>query len=447
MTMKDTNRKLGAILALLVSIGGASCTSSERSAGPNVVLVTIDTLRADRMSVYGYERATTPFLEQLASRATLFENAHSTSSWTAPSMASLFTSLPPRSHGIVTGFVDKRKVLNQERLSDDFDTLAEVLKRRGYQTFGISTNGHLTEATGFAQGFDVLEELDWQSAAEVNEKALLLGDRLQAASPFFLWVHYLDPHWPYEERQPWVDEYRAASPPPTPASDVSEQKADAIETFVDMGLRYDSEIRYVDECLEQLFEALGLGAEELVIVTSDHGEAFFEHGKMGHGHSLFNEEIRIPLLIRLPDQTGARRVQSPVSLLDLYPTILEAVGIDLPSETAGASLLPQLRGRDVEARAAFTELDRGDRKQRSLTLDGWKLYRSEAPTKFERLFDLERDAAEKEDRSASEPGRLREMRRRLTQWEQRWPRFAAPEIDAPLDDEDRERLRALGYLE
>lgn len=444
--MNRKTRALGPLLAILVACAGAGCRRAAQPAPANVVLITIDTLRASRCSLYGHERKTTPFLDELATRSTVFDNAHATSSWTAPSMASLFTSLPPRSHGVIHGFVEKGKVIDQEVLSGDFVTLAEALAGHGYKAFGVSTNGHLTAKTGFGQGFDVLTEIAWEPASAVEEKTLLLRDRLRAAESYFLWVHYLDPHWPYEERQPWFDSYQATLRQDVDGAEIPPGKGKNIQAFFEMLNRYDSEIAYVDDSIRRLFSELALEQNSLVIVTADHGEAFFDHGQFSHGQSLYEEEIRVPLLVRLPGQVVARRVDSVVSLVDLYPTILDIVGIDSPTNIEGLSLLPAVRGDGKVERAVVAELDRDKPKHRSLIRQGWKLYRKSAPDAFVRLFDLQEDPHERNDRAAAEADRLDAMQRRWAEWEKDWPRFDAPRRIAPLDAGARERLRALGYL-
>jgi arylsulfatase A-like enzyme len=422
------------------------CAGDPPSPPPDVVLITIDTLRADHCSLYGYERPTTPFLDELAERATVFENASASSSWTAPSMASLFTSLPPRSHGVRTGFYRKGKVVNQDYLQDDFETLAEVLAGHGYRAFGVSTNAALTTRTGFAQGFDALTELWWEPAAVVNEHVLRLRAELEAADRYFLWVHYFDPHAEYVAQEPWFSEYEGSPPPATATGPEEATRREALEKLKVSIEKYDSEINYVDASIRKLVEALDLESSALLVITSDHGEAFLEHWTLSHGQSLFQEEIRIPLLLRLPDQRESRRIDAPVSLVDIYPTILDALSLEIPSGLAGTSLLPVIRDGRGPARAIVAELDRGTRSDHSLTWQQWKLYQRERPNPFVRLFDLRTDPGEREDLSATETERLRELTERWARWKATWPYVVAPRKVAPFGPEEQERLRALGYL-
>jgi arylsulfatase A-like enzyme len=411
---------------------------------PNIVLITIDTLRADHCSFYGYERATTPFLDELASRSTVFENTYGTSSWTAPSMASLFTALPPRAHGVIGGVFWNGKVAGQDYLSDDFNTLAEVLARHGYDTFGVSTNAHLTSATGFAQGFAALTELWFKDASVATAEALNFADRLDASSRYFLWVHYFDPH-EYHQREPWYGDYRRQRQEGSVRRDTTGPKdvAGFLEDLVD---RYDSCINYTDQSVRMLFSRLNLESDALVIVTSDHGEAFFEHGNYAHGKTLFEEEIRVPLIVRVPGQTQGRRVRSRATLLDIYPTILDAATSRAPGKMAGVSLLPAARGEPTADRMIVTELDRGKVADRTLTWGRWKLYQTEKPDRSVRLFDLRDDPAERQDVSADEPDRVEDLQRRWNAWTGTWPRFTAPTKAAPFGEDQLKQLRALGYV-
>src|SRR5262245_39928490 len=239
--MPTRHRYAAVSLLLGTLLQAGACRTDEPSARPrptNVVLITIDTLRPDRRPLYGYRRKTTPFLDELADRAAVFDRAYSTSSWTAPAMASLFTSLPPRAHGVVKGFVANEQVLGQDLLSDRFDTLAEILSRNGWQTFGVSTNAHLTTATGFGQGFTELRSLWWDGAARANDEALALAERLRTAERWFLWVHYFDPHFPYDHHQPWFDAYVSEPDPPLPQP----VPPDLLKGLREMDAGYDSEI-------------------------------------------------------------------------------------------------------------------------------------------------------------------------------------------------------------
>ena len=181
----------------------------------NIVLITIDCLRADHLSCYGYERKTSPNIDNIAAQGIIFKNATSPSSWTVPSMVSLFTSLYPSNHGIVRGlgWGGKREVQKQDAISDKLTTLPEILKEKGYTTFGVASNIHLGERLGFARGFDYFKCLSYLPAPPVNQTIYAWEEEIKNAEKFFLWVHYIDPHDPYYPRKPWIDDYTKALPP------------------------------------------------------------------------------------------------------------------------------------------------------------------------------------------------------------------------------------------
>jgi arylsulfatase A-like enzyme len=175
----------------------------DRTTDCNIVLITIDTLRADHLSCYGYERNTSPHIDKIAAQGITFKNVIAPSSWTAPSMASLFTSTYPINHGLVHGIkVRKQK---KEVLSDQLITLPEVLRKKGYTTFGVSSNHHLTEEFGFARGFDFFAYLGWKNADMVNKTVYSWETTIKQSEKYFLWVHYVDPHISYAARSPWIE--------------------------------------------------------------------------------------------------------------------------------------------------------------------------------------------------------------------------------------------------
>ena len=436
--------RLRSILLLTCSTAFAGCSAEAPAveAPRQIVLVTIDTLRADHCSLYGYARDTTPFLRELAESATVFENTSATSSWTAPSMASLFTSLPPRSHGVLAGNFRKEGISQQDYLDERFSTLPETLSQHGYETFGVSTNAHLTHQTGFGQGFDELTALWWKDAEDANTEALAFAERLEDAERSFLWVHYFDPHYPYEAREPWFESYQAEERTMPEGVDPA-----GVHLVLDGLDRYDSEINHTDASLRRLFRELAVGEDALVVVTSDHGEAFFEHGRHAHGLSLFEEETRVPLLIRYPGQTTAARVETPVSILDVYPTLLELASLPVPPGLAGRSLAAAVRGEPLEPQAIVSELDRSGRIERTLRWKHWKLYRQEQPSTFTRLYDLEKDPDEQSDLAADQPKKARELARRWDEWADDWPRVRASRQARSFGEAELEKLRVLGYLE
>ncbi len=291
----------------------------------NLILITIDTLRADRVSHAGYKRSTTPTLDGLARGGITFSRAYAASSWTVPSMASLFTALWPPTHGIEHGHAEWRRedvvVTEQEVLPDAQLLWAEIFHKRGYRCYGFSGNGHLTRPLGFGQGFDHLDS-GWMDAPRVVFNLARQRDAILARPPYFVWVHLLDPHAPYAERHPWLAQY---------APDYKQMRRTGLSTIDDtkdfekrvarkspelayLNALYDAEVSHTDLYVEIVLGLLQASERDVVIITSDHGEQFLEHNHFGHGGSLFEEEVRVPLTLRLPggDYT-ARTIDTPVS--------------------------------------------------------------------------------------------------------------------------------------
>jgi arylsulfatase len=450
---------------------------------PHLVLVLVDTLRADHLGVYGYPRPTSPRLDALAPQSVVFERASSPSSWTRPAVASLLTSRLPSEHGAVSTL---------RRLADDVPTLVEALRTAGYRSIGVSANfPHVSEATGLARGFDSFVALrseaapddpDWlwpepdgaggvrhlraASADEVNAELLRrLPERVE--TPLFLYAHYMEPHSGYAPpaalrgrfvRDPELDR---RSPPASSdhvldlATGRREASPEEIGRLVDL---YDAEIAAADEALGRLLDALaarGIGTDAVVVVLSDHGEEFGEHGGFFHGLALHRESIHVPLLIRAPGRPGGERRSDAVDLLDV-PTTLLAL--------AGAAPAPGMRGRDLLGVAPLAprpdllaELHRDPLVERragprrhvwALQRWPWKIILPSRGTA--EVYHLGRDLAERSPVPAFASDETDRLRARLTREGQELRvalrrRDTAP--DAPLDAETRAALRALGYVE
>jgi len=424
----------GAAVLCLLSAGG--CRPARETTPPNVILITIESLRPDHLSGAGYARPTTPFLDRLAGRGWLFADCSSTSSWTAPALASLFTGLYPRSHGVRRGEAQGDIILGQERLADSFLTLAEALQGAGYATFGVSLSGHVSPETGLAQGFDEFASLWFLDAAAAHRAALGLRGRFSASRPAFFWIHYVDPRAPYRPREPWISRY---TPNPAQAGEWGEKdmrelvrereeilrRPELVSTLVDL---YDSEIAYADSFLERLFAEVVSAENSLVIVTSDHGEAFGEHGNLGHGNSLFQEEIAVPLIVLLPGREGrGRTIARPVSLIDVFPTITDALGLSLPPGLPGRSLLPDLeKGGEGEDRPLFFELRRRS-ELAGLRVGGGKLIAWPKTTESKwALYDLKSDPLESRNLSGKDPAVFRALGDLFRSWLASTPEFRAP---------------------
>lgn len=374
---------------------------------PDVVLVTIDTFRPDRLGTLGGERTTAPFLEELMARSVIFERAFSTSSWTAPSTSSLLTGTYPVNHGVIEGFMAHRNRRDHEksleasvtlnRLPDELPTLAEILRQEGYRTFGASSNINIGPAIGFDRGFDHFEQFGDLVPAEE------LADRLVAwshesdwnAGPRFVYLHFNDVHGPYEEREPWF----------VPSDDPMENTLSA----------YDSQISYLDGVLADLYRRFDWDRNTVFAIVSDHGEELGERGRVGHFFSLHQELMRVLMVVSAPDLgvVGGRRLEHNTSLIDVVPTLLDLLGIQA-RELDGMSLAPwlldqveredqaRLRRRTLFGHRQLWDVRQGGRTPKHLwaaVRGNWKLIDHPAgPEKYRpKLYDHAADAGEAED--------------------------------------------------
>ncbi len=463
---------IGPALAVagLLLLGG--CGGAPRE---NIVLIVIDTLRPDRMGCYGAERNTTPFIGSLAARGVRFDRAYAPAPWTVPSMASLMTSLQPRDHGCRHGIVTKTSygLVDQEVLDESFETLAERLKKMGYRTFGISANPHIAKEMGFAQGFDHFDMVWMADAAAVNEVAGAWGNLIRKGRrPYFLLVHYFDPHSPYYAKEPWITEYGGASTnhlifggldPAERNKILSEVKRElgddpaAMEAYM-AGMRsdllnlYDSEIAFCDDHIRQLFEGLRVDLDRTtVIVTADHGEEFFEHhGIIGHGRTLYEHAVRIPLIWSRPGGRRGIRIQTPVSLLDVLPTAVELAGGKKVAGCEGLSLAAAImEGREPEARSFILETERhADAVWAGLLDEEWKfMVRGLALGQTESLLaNLARNPEETIDWTAEQPEIAAQMRKTLMDWSQTRTAREAQRRSTWLDPKREQELRSMGYI-
>jgi arylsulfatase A-like enzyme len=372
--MARTRRALGALLAAWAASALPGCTS-ETSLAPappctelelrgaplrrSVVLVVNDTMRRDRVGAYGGP-ARTPAFDRFAADGLLFEHAYSQAPWTKPSIATLFTGLYPSQHGVLSHPADLGHATVSDALPGELTTLAELLAAAGYETAAFVANPWLREELGFAQGFEM-----WDDAAAANDapgeplvRAALawLADR-RDPRPFFLYLHTMDSHAPYppiaeETLAAREKELEADHRPLRDAARAAIRNAARLEggrsvgvppSIALLGIAYDGGLAQFDGALAQLLAGLAKrpDADELaMLVTSDHGEAFFEHGWASHGHGLFDDEIAVPLAAHLPGVTGPARVGCPVGLVDVMATLCVYLGVDCPAHDFGVSFLP-----------------------------------------------------------------------------------------------------------
>ena len=350
-----------------------------------VVLIFVDTLRSDHVGAYGYERDTTPRIDALAKSSVVFETARSVSPWTLPSARSALTGhLPDR--------------------YDTVEPLPERLRRRGWATAMFAANIYLDSRFRMQRGWEQLRSVIEENAQRQTDLALAWL-RAQRGRDSLLLVHYMDPHLPYAEPSPFRELFASGPPPPPLATnfalrgDIQSLAKPVPETVRSYLIgRYDNNIRYADHEIGRLLDALD--EDDLVVLFSDHGEEFFEHGGFEHGHTLYDELLRVVLLLRAPSLAPAR-ISQPVSLIDLAPTVLDLLGLP-HDDMYGRSLIDLAKG----SAAAQKEVD-----ARSLGF-GWPLYGSEAwgflkdgekwTTTAGRVahYELDRDAGEQHDLAA-----------------------------------------------
>ena len=430
-------------VALVALLQVASLIDARRVAvRPNVLLIVVDTLRADHVGAYGYTRNTTPHLDHFARQALLFRHAHAVSPWTTPSVAAMLTSRYPNE----VSWRHPPVPLAKRLLS-----LPELLADRGYATAAVVSHLYVAQQLGFAQGFDSYDQASarghgYISSPSVTEKALGFLEQ-GAGEPFFLFVHYFDPHsdfllHPGFDFDPDYDgplrpdmtlaELRALAPT------MSARDLDYVRAL------YDSEIRFTDEQIGRLLRGLrerSLWEDTLVIVTADHGEEFCERGDhyIGHGTHVHQELVHVPLLIKPPGRARGVEVESWISLLDLAPTIAQVAG--------GPPSVPAFRGTPLELRTGRGGTDpvlAETGNKRAALSRGWKLMSVGEPPVY-RLFHLESDPGETRDVLAEHPGRARPLRQALEAWAGEPDRRAA--TTAVFTAEERDQLRALGYVD
>jgi len=464
-----------------------------RKDNPNIILISMDTVRADHLSCYGYHKETTPHLDTFAQESVVFKNAYAPSPWTLPSHASIFTGMYSARHG-----ADKDWDLLQSnwprKLETHHVTLAEILAEHGYQTAGIIASHVIHSSTGLAQGFahydeeliSVLYELEhftlykligrWVYLDEIAGRWGVCGYRRSHQvnarvfswlekhnqSPFFLFIHYFDPHLPYI---PPYRYYRLFREDETLTGIQSEGNKRELVA------KYDGELAYLDHNLGKLFTRLkecNLYDNSMIIITSDHGEFFGEHDMWIHGYELYEEVLKVPLIIKYPasfPQHG--EYEQRVSLVDIMPTLLHFLGLPLPHGCQGADLFKGKSRVLAEVyRSKYTEIydlfidryvkDERFRKEgrlarqlKALYLDNYK-YIKEYPAELQgrdELYDIENDPQELYNIIETMPERAKEMEMLLTEWLKVDERHGAQPQPAILDKATEEGLRSLGYLQ
>jgi len=461
---------------ILIAVAGVSLLLAAACAGHrtvrprNVLVLCVDALRADHVGAYGYGRPTTPAIDALAERGAAFEFALAASNWTVPAVASLFTSRYPSEHGAT--LADEVKNLDVQppgELRPAVETVAEILRSKGFETAFFSANPFLRDS--LARGFVTARTETRQADGLVDDVLAWLSEA--GPAPFFAYVHFMDLHQPIQVPQPFFTLF--------PSDDGGERLAKhggwggfgRRANFDDpkfLAFRshriavYDGAIRFVDTQVHRLLAALDAASrleDTLIIVTADHGEELWDHAReeraqgadprgyagIGHGHSMYQELLRVPLVVSGPGVAHGRRVNCPTSHLDVVPTLLDLLGIAPPPSLRGSSRSALLRRgaapEDCVRAPLFAESPAYGPATRVVVERPLKLIaRSGAPPL---LFDLSRDPGERTDLAAARPETVAALAKRLAD---ALPIEVAerPVRQLALDAETRERLLSLGYL-
>jgi choline-sulfatase len=429
---------------------------------PNVLLVVVDTLRADAVRTYGCTRETTPAIDALASRGTLYERAISTSGWTWPATASILTGLYPYSHGV--------RRAEQCYLSDAILTIAEHFQAAGVTTAAFSANSLICRSQNFSQGFETFQEFFTygQRGTPVAEAFCDWLARTHRAR-FFAYVHLMDPHAPYAPPPECLDRLRGDRRSPEDDGifqKIAEAKTPVAQKALEpwkewMRIAYDADVLEADRAVGRMVEAIaerGLADRTIVIVTSDHGEEFFEHGGVGHARTLYDELLHVPLVVADPRRKGGERVSEMVETVQIFPTICELANLPAPRGLA-LGFAPRKEA------VAYATTDKGEtndppfRNQNAIRTPEWKLvfwpeFTAEAlPPELTgatlpevvRLFDLVGDPGERTDVAVSHPDRVNALRPRLRQWMQETSEIGPRNVREPSAETIR-KLKALGYI-
>jgi choline-sulfatase len=455
--MESTSTARGRLVAALFLAGTlGSCAKQPRGEPTSVLLISIDTLRADHLGVYGYPRPTSPTIDEWAEHGLVFENALASSSWTLPSMASILTGQLPSRHtagserGADGGIVKQDGKKTFRVLPASVDTVAEVLRKRGYATSAFVTNAFLGESFGLGQGFDVYQHHGQVRASKVVNSVLKWLDE-KPDEPFFVLAHFFDPHLPYEAGPDFAGRFTEGLPSSfsLPVHGLNEIRKQAArlgeEDRAFITAAYDEEVAYVDDQLRRLFRGLrdkGLFDSTLIILTSDHGEELFDHAGFEHGHTMYQELLRVPLVVSGPGISPGR-IAAPVSLLDIAVTILEAARALPPVPLTGRSLRASARLAPERPpdRSIVAEGNLYDEAQRAVLRWPHKLVSGSSAS----VFDLSQDADERAP--LADAGLAEWLHSELEQQLDAARARAADASRAELDVDTLEHLRDLGYVD
>ncbi len=449
------------VVALLCTLAAGGClvevTPAEAAAKPNVIVILVDAQRADVLGPYGYKtRKTTPNLDKFAAAGVVWENTISQNAWTVPSVASLFTGVDPQAHRTLRFQVTDR--VEMDTMSELHDTLAESFKAGGYTTGAFIKSTVIDSSRGFSQGFDKFEivggtDQAWgQSARQLNDAALpWLSTQAKSGKPFMAYLHYMDPHSPYKAPEPWYSKYKGSYAGKFTGAHVEIE--DAVKKGTGPGkddwnyLRalYDAEVEYWDTEFGRLLaelDAAGATKNTIVAVVADHGEAFYEHDNIFHGH-LYQENIHVPVVIRGPGLKPGR-LGGYTQVIDVAPTLADLCGVPKGAAWMGQSFAAGMAGGKGHADFVYSEYVN---MRTVIDPAGLKLIVGDGADK---LFDLKADPRETNNLASTRPADVARLRvladARTAQGKTLGAKYPLEKPKA-LTDEQTELLRQLGYIE
>jgi arylsulfatase A-like enzyme len=459
----------------------SACSGVGKPDVPDVVLIIIDTLRADKLYAERNYVPLMPNLQTLAESSVNFTQAYSPETFTKPSVTSILTSLYPEVHGVNFGIwtpaqVGKgdslKKEVHVDVLTPELPYLPSMMKAAGYTTIGYQTNMQLHAESGFTRDFDQYHYFFEDNAASITSKAV--SSLQNARGPVFLYVHYMDPHLPYNPPKDVVAAF--GSPPRVDSKDMAilksynsyytdlvaygfglsaERQTEPLSSKGREFVRYmyDGDVRFIDREIASLIDAARKrNPESLIVITSDHGEEFWEHGSVGHTKTAYRELAHVPLIIA-SGSLDARKIDSPVENLGILPTIASFLGLSIPDGCQGDSLMPFLSGELPDTtNAAFTSasgVQPWDKiKWQSVCADGYRLVKNLSLHTTE-LFNIQSDPKEQESLTEKEPELVAALEKTLETHlaaNMNHPMRQKTQVKVEVSDEDLEALRALGYI-
>jgi arylsulfatase A-like enzyme len=450
MSCPAPTRGIEAAVALLVVLGSASCHEAVSGPRPPILLITLDTTRLDRLGCYGYARNTSAALDRLAADSVVYDRAFSPATWTLPAHASLFTGKFVSSHGahldphgplVLTQAIAGPAAWDQYRargLGAQEETLADILRRAGYATAAVVAGPWLKRVFGLDKGFERYDDgdidtLNGRSAHSVTDAALAVLEQ-ERDEPLFLFLNYFDPHAPPQPPERFA---RAFAPDGDPGRESGVERLDAL---------YDAEILYMDSEIGRLFAGLRrleLYDDTWIIVAADHGELLGEHREFGHGDTPYQEVLHVPLIVKYPQSSRSGRSDALFELVDVLPMILAKLKLPVPPGVQGTS--PPRAGQPVFAESYPLPISSPHGAWRVLIDGSMKYVWNSHDHKM--LFDLKADPEEATNLFATHRAQAAAMERRLDQFAAALPRPGSAAPVRAVDEETREALRGLGYID